>query len=324
MSQLQTTVVPEKSRSLESGWTHWRDYFRDRFPLSLYAVLIASFYLVNHAVAQAFAHPNRSIHLDPRVFAGWLVMLCLFFQLRVFDDDKDYLDDCQHFPERVLQLGSVTRRQLFGLAGVAFLVEIIFSAMVGLPALTAAAIASGWTLLMWREFFARDWLRRHFLVSALLHLLVMPLLALAVFSFSTDQYPWEAPLGFLAFSVLGYLLAFTAEIARKVRAPEDERFGVNTYTRVLGISRTVFLLGGLTLIEALLAGSLGLVLGLSSSFFLVLGQLVTLFLTAVLVFRIRQNRGAARGVQTCSAVFLLGFDLNWLVALGLQLGINGQ
>lgn len=308
----------------EPFWTGWRAYFRERFPLPLYTVLIASFYLANHCLAQACERPGGPISIDQWSLAGWVTLFCLFFQLRVFDDDKDYTNDCQFFPERALQRGAVTRRQLFRLAAIASLTALVLAGLAGLPQLSATVIALGFSLLMWREFFARSWLRQQFLFSALSHLLVMPLLALVVYSFATGNYPWQANFRFLCYAALGYSLAFTAEISRKVRAAEDERRGVNTYTLVLGIPSATALLAGLVGFQVLVAGLLGSILGVGLGFYLSLGLLACGYGAFVLGFRSRPTRAAAKSVQTSSGLYLLGFDLIWIVTLALQSGLRWQ
>lgn len=324
MSRAVDAVEPSPPRVEQSREAPLREYLRDRFPLPLYGALIAGFTLVNHSLAQALERPDRAITLDLRVAAAWLTMLCLFFQLRVFDDDKDYADDCRLFPERALQRGAVTRRHLLSLAGLALAVELSLAAISGPPALSAAAIASSFSLLMWRGFFARDRLRRHFLPSALLHLMVMPLLALVIHGFATGNHPWQASPGFLAFALLGYLIAFTAEISRKVRAPEDERTGVDTYSSVLGTDRAAGLLAGLVVAEVVLAGAIGMALGLPRLFVVVLCLVAAAFLAAVIAFARSPTPATARGVRSRSALYLLGFDVAWIVFLALQHGIRWQ
>ena len=146
---------------------------------------------------------------------GSLTLLCLFFHLRVFDDHKDYTEDCRHYPHRVLQQGIVTLNELKVLGGIAIALEFVLSALCSTASLVSVLFAFCFSLLMFKEFFARDWLKRHFLVYASTHMLIMPLLAIVIFSFATRQYPWEASSWIWLYSFVGFFVVFDLEVSRR-------------------------------------------------------------------------------------------------------------
>jgi hypothetical protein len=302
----------------ESSFEGWQAYFRDRFPLGPYLLLIGTFYLANHVVAQALARPDEPIPLDGQVIAGIVAVFCMFLHLRIFDDHKDYADDCRLFPERALQRGSVTLSKLACLATVAIVLEVVIAWRSGPAALTAAAIAIGFSGLMWREFFVREWLKKHFLIYATTHMLIMPLLALFVYSFSTGRYPWEADGWFLTYTILGLLHTFGAEISRKVRSPSDERNGVATYTQVLGVTGAVGVLWLLVAAQTTLSTVLGYRLGIGTILFSVAGLLMIVQSIALLRFHRDPRPQAAKGMQAIVGISILSFDLALIVALAIK------
>ena len=197
-------------------------YLAERFPLASHGLLIAAYYSSNQFLARTLTEPGRPMHYDWTTLLGAVTLLCFFFHLRVFDEHKDYAEDLVHYPHRVLQSGAVTLRHLKMLGGLAIATEIVLSALRGPAAFVAWLAAFLFSVLMLKEFFVPRWLKRHFLVYAVSHLLVMPLLALMVFSFATGRWPWEAPFWFGVYAWVGFFVTFNWEVSRKIRAPEDE------------------------------------------------------------------------------------------------------
>ena len=95
--------------------------------------------------------------------------------------------------------------------------ELVLGGLAGPAALVAVLIVFAFSLLMLKEFFVAQWLRRHFLIYVSSHMLVMPLLALVIFSFSTGRYPWQAPGWYWLYSFVGFFVAFNWEVSRKIR-----------------------------------------------------------------------------------------------------------
>lgn len=206
----------------------------ERFPAShgvLFLVLYAASLRYGRAIAGA------SPAAAAVTAAGFVALYGFFLVLRVLDEHKDYALDCRTFPDRVLQRGVVTLGDLRGVGIVAALAGFAVSLWRdgGLGRVTGWWMAAAlWSALMAREFWVREWLRSHLVCYALTHMLVVPLLVLWVAQMGAGEraLPNEATalLAGLAFSSG---LAF--EIARKLRAPADERDGVDSYTRVLGV-----------------------------------------------------------------------------------------
>jgi 4-hydroxybenzoate polyprenyltransferase len=297
-------------------------YLAERFPLLGHGVLIAAYYSSNQFLARALTRPGEPMHYDLTTLLGTVTLFCFFFHLRVFDEHKDYAEDLRHHPQRVLQSGVITLRHLKVLGGIAIATEIALSALGGPASFVAWLAAFVFSLLMLKEFFARDWLKRHFLVYAVSHLLVMPLLSLMVFSFTTGQWPWEAPFWFWMYAWVGFFVTFNWEVSRKIRAPEDEIEGVETYTRIFGTYGAAYLVLLIRVIDTALVALVGWHLGLSPWFYAALVALFLVCLVGFFQYRFDTNRKTAKRMETYAGMYIIAFDVILTVAILARYGMR--
>jgi hypothetical protein len=185
------------------------------------------------------------VSLRLRDAAGALASIGFFLMLRVFDEHKDYAADCLAHPGRVLQRGLITLRHLKIVGIVAVVLQLSASILsdggTG-PVTRAWLVAFAWSLLMANEFFVRDWLRPRLVVYALSHMLVMPFAVWWLVRIGADG--WTLPISAWMLPMVSYLTGFAFEIARKLKAPADERDDVDSYTRAFGTQRAPLVLAG--------------------------------------------------------------------------------
>jgi 4-hydroxybenzoate polyprenyltransferase len=321
------TASPDKSSaasfSSRRAWLpgRWGAYLAERFPPLSHGTLILSFYSSNQFLAHALTTPGEPMRYDARSLMGYLVVLAVFLHLRIFDDHKDYDEDCRHFPKRVLQRGVVSLRDLKWLLALVLLVELGLGALRGPAALVSTLLVLAFSLLMLKEFFARDWLKRHFLIYATTHMLIMPLLALLVFSFATGLSFWQAPGWFWLYAFVGFFVAFNWEVSRKIRAPEQEIEGVDSYTRLFGTYGAANLVLAIRVVDTLLVALVGVHLGLSGWFY---AWLVLLFFACAigyLDYRFRTSPATARRMEIYAGVYIVAFDLALAIELGRSHGL---
>jgi 4-hydroxybenzoate polyprenyltransferase len=290
-------------------------YLKERFPLAGHGLLIASYYSSNQFLARALVEPGAPMRYDASSLLGAATLFFFFFHLRVFDEHKDFADDSRHYPERVLQRGLITLRDLKRLGGGAIALELVLSAACGGAALVAVLLALGFSVLMRVEFFARDWLRRRFLLYAASHMLIMPLLALVVFSFATGGYPWEASGWFWLYAFVGFFVTCNWEVSRKIRAPEEEREGVDSYTKVFGTYGAAYLVLFIRVVDTALVALVGWHLGLSIWFYAVLVALFLVCLVGFVHYRLRTSARTARRLETYAGLYIVAFDLTLAVEI---------
>src|SRR6185503_4881821 len=129
--------------------------------------------------------------------------------------------------------------------------------------------------------------RRHFLVYATSHMLLMPLLSLMIFSFATHKYPWQAPAFFWLYAFVGFFVTFNVEVSRKIRAPQDEIEGLDSYSKIFGTYGAAWIVLGLRLIDTTLVSIVGYRIGASPWFYIALGILFVVTLGAFFQFRFK-------------------------------------
>ena len=209
-------------------------YLRERFPpvnMMLFAILFFTVYSIS-----SLASPDAA-PLDTVALVGALAVISFFFRLRVFDEIKDYEVDALNHPQRVLQSGRITLRQLKIAALVGTTIELGWSVAMDSEVLIAWLIAVGYSLLMRYEFFVGDWLRKRLLIYALSHMLVMPLIIAWVWLAFSDVLNVH----FVQLATLSLLAGFSFEIARKIHAPSAERPTVDSYSQSVGYRFSIVL-----------------------------------------------------------------------------------
>lgn len=225
----------------ERQWPFWRRLWRyqlERFPLHQHAPLVAVFSYSALCFSRLLRiPPGESFTLPGALPAtvGFLVCLGFFCQLRIADEFKDYEDDLAHRPYRPVQRGLVRLRELLviGLGLAVIQGALAFLLHPGL--LILLAVCWAYFLLMSREFFVRRWLEGRPVVYMASHMAIMPLVDL--FATGCD---WVVagtrpnPTGLGLFLASSYFSGVIIELGRKLRAPDDEEAGVDTYSALWG------------------------------------------------------------------------------------------
>ena len=225
MTKHTITKTPPARRLLAWG--------NERFgpaPILLYFLL----YLAGILYARAITgDPNPSV--SPLDVVAFSAVFGYFLLVRVLDEHKDYALDCINFPDRVLQRGLVTLDQLKVIGVLTLVPQIVVSVLVdgGIGPVTLTwLVLFGWTMLMLKEFFAREWLEPRLVLYALTHLVAGPLALIWIALIGADGKHLPASVGWLA--LMGFLGGATLEVGRKLHAPEDERDTVASYTKSFG------------------------------------------------------------------------------------------
>lgn len=278
MKPLQMTLA-------ERLWT----YQAERFPLKKTVPLLAVF---------SAASVNVSALLAGRTLPGWspyalafALVFVLFFQMRAADEAKDAEDDRRYRPERPIPRGLVSLPLIVGLAlamaPVAMLAAWGYSAGV----LLLLLVVWLWLALMTAEFFVPDWLKARPLLYLGSHMAIMPLIDLLLTG--VEWQPHGRPsAGLWAFLLLSFLNGCVLEIGRKIWAPQSERDGVETYSRLWGPGRAALVWAGVVALAAAALAMLGVFLGHGFAFTIIAGAGMALMM--LLAWRFTQSPDPAR------------------------------
>jgi 4-hydroxybenzoate polyprenyltransferase len=208
-------------------------YQRERFPLIAYGVLVAAISFAG--VSLPGARPQQLGALSFHAwFTAFIVTLGFFFQLRVADEFKDFVDDATYRPYRPVPRGVIRLRELAMLAVVVMAVQVALTAWRSPRLLPMLLLVWGYLALMRLEFFAPAWLKAHPLVYLVSHMTIMPLIFLFISACDWLAAGGAAPAGLGGFLALGFASGVVFEVGRKIRAPEDEEPGVETYSALWG------------------------------------------------------------------------------------------
>lgn len=305
-------------------------YLNQRFPVVGHGILIVSYYSSNQFLAEVLTHPNDKLKYTIGSIIGAVTLLCLFFHLRVFDEHKDYQEDLKHYPDRILQSGLITLNHLKTMGAIAIGLELVLAAVwmpQGKPAaLVAVLVAIGFSVLMLKEFFVSDWLKKHFLIYAISHMLIMPLLAMVVFSFTTGEYFWNAPGWFWFYAFVGFFVTLNWEISRKIRAPEQEIEGVDSYTKIFGTYGAAYAVLVVRVIDTGIVALVGWYLGVSAWFYWALVGLFMICMIGFFQYRFKTSPKTAKRMETYAGMYIIAFDLILAIELirshGVELSWN--
>jgi len=282
-------------------------YLDERFPLPSHLSMVVVYFLANQFLAQVLGDPGAPLRIGWFTPVGMLFLLCVFFHLRVFDEHKDYALDIVHYPGRVLSRGLVTLGHLKLLGGAAIAVEVLCALLSGWPAVVAvgATVAFSWVML--HEFFVPRWLRGHFILYAIAHMLIMPLLTATIFSFTMQRPFWEAPWLFWAYAAADFFAFANWEISRKIRLPEDEIEGVDSYSGHLGLFTAGYVAMGLRVLNTGLAWLVGVYLELGVFYYVGLVAIFFVSLFGLVHFRLRPTRQTARRLEAYAGGYIILF-----------------
>jgi 4-hydroxybenzoate polyprenyltransferase len=215
----------------------WWIYQRERFPLLAHGPLILAF--SSCAVSYVALLMDRGIPSWTSYAVAFVGCLVFFLQLRIADEFKDREEDARWRPYRPVPRGLIRLAEL----RVAFIIGAVLQAGLAYalsPALLWVLLL-GWVYLalMSAEFFCRDWLKARPVIYLLTHMGIMPLVDLFATACVWSMGYSTMPEGLSWFLTASFCNGIVIEIGRKLRQPDQEEEGVETYSALWGKRRAV-------------------------------------------------------------------------------------
>jgi peptidoglycan/LPS O-acetylase OafA/YrhL len=219
--------------SVSKNLMAWID---ERFPISqgiFISVLVATAVFYGQIVSQ-----SEPLEIGLKEVMSFLSCWALFLLLRILDEHKDYLEDLNNYPERVLQSGRITLLQLKVVGVFAIILQASYSVLVdqGIGYVTYYWLLTMlWTFFMTVEFFVPVWLNKNQIIYGLSHMTII----VFILAWLMQVGAGEANISELGQATLWLLLmAFFAgcsyELTRKAWGLEEEKATVTSYRRILG------------------------------------------------------------------------------------------
>jgi 4-hydroxybenzoate polyprenyltransferase len=212
----------------------WWVYQRERFPIWAHGPLVLAF----SSSAVCFSHLLRGQVTLPDakgITVAFVTCLLFFLGLRIADEFKDFEEDARYRPYRPVPRGLVSLRELGWVGAGAAIAQLLLA--LWLAPLLVMVLLAGWCYLalMSKEFFVRDWLKARPITYLWTHMLIMPIVDL--YATACDWVPAGLtlpPSGLAWFLAASFFNGIVIEFGRKIRAPEDEENGVQTYSFLWG------------------------------------------------------------------------------------------
>ena len=256
--------------TIKSTWIkRFYAWMTERFPLAN-GILFFVLYLTAVALGRTFIDKDVQLFQLVDIF-GCIASWTFFLILRIYDEHKDYEIDCENYPDRILQRGLISLKDLKIIGAICIVFQFGYSVYLdqgfGLVTLTWILLTI-YSLLMAAEFFVGEWLSKNLILYAVSHMVIMPMIIYWFVALGIGKSPFILEINL--FALLSFVSGFAFEITRKTRPPEEEREKVDSYSKIMGI------IGCVTLISALLItiGILGDKLVSLSTFFPFMGRLI--------------------------------------------------
>jgi 4-hydroxybenzoate polyprenyltransferase len=220
----------------------WWVYQRERFPVIAHGLLIAAF----SSSAVCFSALLRSRQVGEIIIPQPLSLLVayataflFFLQLRIADEFKDFEEDSRYRPYRPVPRGLIKLRELAVVFFLAALIQVGLALWLDTGLLLLLAVTWTYLVLMSKEFFVAEWLKRRHILYMVSHMIIVPLVDFYATACDWRPAREKPPPGLLWFVVVSYFNGLVIEIGRKIRGPQDEEIGVNTYSHIWGARNAV-------------------------------------------------------------------------------------
>lgn len=286
-------------------------YQKERFPLLGYAILVASFSF--SAIAYSRICRGAEGFVDPKTYlVGIFTTISLFLLVRIFDEFKDAADDAQHRKELPVPRGLVSLRELAILGIILVILQIVVNLLFFPKILIIYFAIIGYLLLMGKEFFIPEWLKKHQFWYVTSHMFIIPFIDIYASGLDWLLAGVSAPVGLLFFFAVSYMNGIVLEIGRKIRMPEKEAPGVLSYSSMLGTNRAVLLWIFILFITLILSIAAGIFAGYGMPVILVLGSVFVFCSLPGLLFLANKKHSFSKMIEYASAL--------WTIAMYLTLG----
>ncbi len=235
MKSASATPLNFSAPAIRAYFSRMHIYLSEMFSLPghLAIALLAALSITGFSARAQTQHP--AIEFTAVIGATWNIFAVLFI-LRLMDELKDKEIDRKLFPARPLPSGRVLESDIrFSLVVLTAL--YLLSNLWSADAATSSVFVLGYATLMYKRFFLPELLKGSLAVTLLTHTPIVPLIWIQAFvsvsgvsGIAPSAMTWRWILPFVA---MAWMLMLAWELARKIRAPEEETEYV-TYSRILG------------------------------------------------------------------------------------------
>ena len=291
----------------------WRmyQYQNERFPILGHGVMIAAFSF--SAIAYSRICRGAEGFVDwSTYFVGIFTTVSLFLLVRIFDEFKDKEDDAKYRSHLPVPRGLVTLEELKRIGILVFILQVAVNLYFFPKMLIIYSIIIAYLLLMGKEFFIPEWLKKHQFWYITSHMFIIPFVDIYASGLDWLLEGVAAPRGLMFFFAVSYMNGIVLEIGRKIRTPADEAEGVLTYSSMLGTRKATGLWIIILFVTLGLSGAAAHYAGYGMTGWVVLAIAFIICALPAFLFLKKQTAKRAKYIEYASAL--------WTILMYLSLG----
>ncbi len=303
---------PDLGNNNKSIWVRLWIYQSERFPVFGHGFLILAFSFsavcYSALLRQQLQFPSTLILL-----AAFASAFIFFLLLRIADEFKDAEEDARYRSYRAVPRGLISFRELAILAGSVILIQAVLAASWNKGLLFLLAAVWIYLFAMSNEFGVKRWLKAHPFTYMWSHMLIMPLIDLYATSWDWMVVSGVPPKGLFWFLLLSFFNGMVIEVGRKIRAPESEEEGVETYSSLWGINKSVTIWLINLVLTAVSAWMAAINIGFALPVSILLLVLVSIAVVLGMKFIRSPTPALSKGIENFSGI--------WTILMYMSLGL---
>jgi len=286
-------------------------YQKERFPFFIHGLLVAAFSFSAISYSRICRGVEGFIPMQTYII-GVIITITLFFLVRIFDEFKDAQDDAKYRSELPVPRGLMSLKEL-GIIGVFIAILHVILNLVFFPSmLWVYFVVIAYLLLMGKEFFIADWLKKRQFWYITSHMFIIPLIDIYASGLDWMLEGVSPPKGLLFFFAVSYMNGIVLELGRKIKIKEHESEGVLSYTSMLGEKKAIYLWLVVLFITFILAFLACQYAGFGATAFIILVALFMLCSIPAWAFLKKPTKKSAKQMEIVSGA--------WTIAMYLTLG----
>jgi len=229
------------------------NYLLERFQIIPLSILVASDILVIHRITY-----NQNIFIWKYVIYFMFVILYLFHN-RLADDRRDYDFDKKFYPNRAVQKGLISLRQINNLSYIAIFLMLIIAGSFSFLSLAIFILLILYTLVAKKDFFLpKDFKEKHLFVYNFLNML--QILSLQIFIYVSIINSLDFTHFIYSHILFVFILSIQVEISRKIK-PEIS-LANDLYSDRMGMGRSIILWGVFGIFSIINSAYLAYIIGI--------------------------------------------------------------
>ena len=229
------------------------NYLLERFQIIPLSILVASDILVIYRITY-----NQNILIWKYVIYFMFVILYLFHN-RLADDRRDYDFDKKFYPNRAVQKGLISLRQINNLSYIAIFLMVIIAGSFSFFSLAIFTLLIIYTLVAKKDFFLpKDFKEKHLFVYNFLNML--QILSLQIFIYVSIINSLEFTHFIYSHILFVFILSIQVEISRKIK-PEIS-LANDLYSDRMGMGRSIILWGVFGIFSIINSAYLAYIIGI--------------------------------------------------------------